>query len=294
MKPEDVVIIGAGPAGASLAIQLRRYGIDPLLLEKKRVGGLLVNANLVENYPGFPQGIPGKELVALLERHIEVAGVKPILEKVVSLDHDGNYFILDTENRTIFSIIAAIASGTRPGTPDLQIPELVTNRVFCEIYPILESEGKKIAIVGAGDAAFDYALNLAKRNKVFLLNRSTILRCLPLLYERAIEHLGITYMQGIRVSHIHPSEDGMILECITSRGSRELSVDYLVFAIGREPNMGFLSEGLGDRLTGLKEKGLLYLIGDVKNGSYRQVAIAVGDGIKAAMKIQKRLLERRE
>jgi len=82
---KDVVIIGAGPAGISAAIQLKRYGIEPTLLEKEEIGGLLKNANLVENYPGFPNGVPGPELVKLFKKQLENAQIKVHFEKVLKL-----------------------------------------------------------------------------------------------------------------------------------------------------------------------------------------------------------------
>jgi thioredoxin reductase (NADPH) len=76
MEPEEVAIVGAGPAGMTAAIQLKRYGIPFVLLEKERIGGLLWNANLVENYPGFPAGVSGPKLVGLIEKQMERVGVE--------------------------------------------------------------------------------------------------------------------------------------------------------------------------------------------------------------------------
>ncbi len=292
MKAEDAVIIGAGPAGIAAAIQLKRYGLDPLILERERVGGLLVNANLVENYPGFPDGITGREMVALLERHLQKTKVRILFENVYELSHDGECFIVKTQERMLCSKAVIIASGTQHRAPELQIPDGTEGRIFFEVFPLLEEQGKKIAIVGAGDAAFDFALNLAGRNEVFVLNRSERVRCLPILRERAEENKDVHYLESTFIREISPASSGLTLKCRTLTGDFALSVDYLLFAIGREPSLEFLTVELRKRLGEFREKGILYLVGDVKNGHYRQTAIAAGDGIRAAMEFYDRLREK--
>ena len=91
MNVEHVTIIGAGPAGIATALQLKRYGITPIILEKNTIGGLLRNAHLVENYPGFPKGISGVNLVRLFRKHLERAAITIFPEEVINLDiEDGN------------------------------------------------------------------------------------------------------------------------------------------------------------------------------------------------------------
>ncbi|MBU1708243.1 FAD-dependent oxidoreductase, partial [bacterium] len=111
---KNVVVIGAGPAGIATAIQLRRHGIEPVLFEQNSVGGLLRNANLVENYPGFPEGIAGPALVALFQQQLENAGVVVHNEKVLELEFREEAFFINTEHRTAQFPIAVIASGTIP------------------------------------------------------------------------------------------------------------------------------------------------------------------------------------
>src|SRR3990172_4711953 len=96
MKPDEVLIIGAGPAGIAAAIQLKRYGIPFVLLEKERVGGLLWNANLVENYPGFPAGVSGPKLVRLIEKQMERLGVVVAEDVVEKLRRNATAFHVKT------------------------------------------------------------------------------------------------------------------------------------------------------------------------------------------------------
>lgn len=290
---EDVTIIGAGPAGIACAIQLSRQGIRPLLLEGATAGGLLRNALLVENYPGFPQGISGPELVALFLAQLKRVGVTPWPEKVLSLDYAGDHFILRTDRATTASRIVVVASGTRPIAFD---PDRITADaaalIHYEIHSLASETGKSIVIVGAGDAACDYALNLARKNTVTILNRGTDWKCLPLLKERVARSEGIKYILQARVIKVHTGAGQGLLLQIDQAGTRqEVPADRLVFAIGREREVGFLSPSVQEMTSHLEREGLLYFIGDVKNGIFRQTALAVGDGVKAALLINKKLRE---
>ena len=291
----EVAIIGAGPSGLTMAIQLKRYGINPVVYECRQPGGLLWNANLVENYPGFPGGIRGPELVRLMVEQARETGVEITYEEVTSLDYKGNVFSLRSGQKRYQYEMVVIASGTKPiRTPLKDVADETRKYIFHEVYPLLNSKWKKIVIVGAGDAAFDYALNLAWQNEVTILNRGSERSCLPLLHERVQDHPNITYLQNIGVSKVE-LDDGLNqlqLTCTSPAGMRKLMADYLIFAIGREPRLDFLSENLIQSQEELIQSGRLYLVGDVKNAIYRQTAIAVGDGILAAMKLYKVKMDR--
>ncbi|MBN2550889.1 MAG: NAD(P)/FAD-dependent oxidoreductase [Anaerolineales bacterium] len=293
MPVEPVAIIGAGPAGLAAAIQLRRYGLAPLVFERAEVGGLLWNANLVENYPGFPGGIPGPELVRRMVEQARQHGVQVIRVEVKQLTYSGDRFTLLTEEQAVSCRVAVIASGTRPRQFEgLGIPADLQDRVLYEVAPLLDAVGKRIAIVGAGDAAFDYALNLARNNTVCILNRGERVKCLPLLWERASAAERITYHPNWRVAAVeqHP-EAGLRLACETPQGRAWLPADYLIGALGRLPQVDFFSPEFLEAAPQLQQQGLLYWIGDVRNGLYRQTAIAVGDGLRAAMQIHQHTKE---
>ena len=114
MKNETVVIIGAGPSGIATAIQLKRYNISQLLLEKGEIGGMLKNANLVENYPGFPGGIKGEELVQLFKNQVDAAQVNVLYENVQKVVYENQKFTLFTEQRSYRCRILVVATGTNP------------------------------------------------------------------------------------------------------------------------------------------------------------------------------------
>jgi thioredoxin reductase (NADPH) len=282
MKPEKVVIIGAGPAGMTAAIQLKRYGIPFVLLEKERVGGLLWNASLVENYPGFPAGVSGPKLISLIENQMARIGIKVTFEEVVrvTINPYKNNYQIKTQKTTHTTSQLIIATGTQPVHIPLNIPKNCQPKVFSDVWPLLEIQEAQIIIVGAGDAAFDYALNLVKRrNFVTILNRGGDVKCLGLLWERAKAESIIEYLPKTSVQAVELDETGNRLRVRTEAGE-SMKADYLLFAIGRVPQIDFLS----DELINKSAEGL-YFIGDVKNGLYRQAAIAAGDGLRAAMDI---------
>jgi thioredoxin reductase len=278
----EVVIIGAGPAGITAAIQLKRYGIPFVLLEKERVGGLLWNANLVENYPGFPAGVSGPKLIGLLEKQLERIGVEVSYDYVLRVAKNINKpkFQIQTQKTTFSTSQLIIAAGTRPVPIPLDIPENCQRKVFSEVRPLLEMHDMRIVVVGAGDAAFDYALNLVKkRNFVTIINRGGDVKCLGLLWERAIAEAAIEYRANTPVKAVELDEARGKLKVRTEAGA-SITADFLLFAIGRVPQTEFLSAEHMNRHT----EGL-YFVGDVKNGLYRQAAIAAGDGLRAAMDI---------
>ena len=293
MKTTEVVIVGAGPAGLAAAIQLLRYRITPLIFEAVRLGGLLHNANLVENYPGFPRGIRGPELVELFIEQAECTDVQVTHEEVLELSYDEKVFQALTPVDIYQSRVAVIASGTQPRLlTDIEIPDDLQDRVYYEVYPLLDIENKHVVIIGAGDAAFDYALNLSSENDVVILNRGQEHSCLPLLWERAVQSKRISYRTQVVVRRLTEQPGGsMALECLTPHGLELIPADYLIGAIGREPRLGFITPALLAQSQELSEQGIFHIIGDVKNGSYRQTAIAVGEGILAAMKIHRYLKE---
>lgn len=288
----EVAIIGAGPAGMATALQLKRSGIEPLLLERERVGGLLLNANLVENYLGFPQGVPSEELVQLFAEQLKALDVEVHVEEVLRLDHDGQVFIIHTSKRRLSSKVVVLASGTKSKEfTDCTIPQGAKERILYEAYPLRKAQNKRIVIVGAGDAAFDYALNLAKRNEVIILNRGELVSCLPLLWERAKTTPRIVCQASTVITGIAESAKGLLLDLAAPGQRWSLQADYVILAIGRIPQLDFLSEGLRKRVKQLQAEGSLYLVGDVRRGIYRQTAIAAGDGIEAAMRIYRRRKE---
>ncbi len=285
MNSHSVVIIGAGPAGLAAAMQLSRQGYEPLVLERERVGGLLWNANLLENYPGFPTGISGPELVKLFQRQAERLGVKVVHETAVSTTYQDGMFQVRTTGRELTAPYLVAATGTTPHQlTSLDLGSGVEDRLYYEVFPLLGKKDLRILIIGAGDAAFDYALNLAQQNQVVILNRGSDIKALPLLVNRAADHPRISYYPNQPLSSVELAKDGALqLQAGRDGERRSYRADYLLAAVGREPETGFADPSIMKNRGKLLKENRLFMIGDLVNGSHRQTAIAVGDGVRAAM-----------
>jgi thioredoxin reductase len=278
-KSTGVIIIGAGPAGIACAIQLKRYNIDYIVLEKDEIGGLLKNANLVENYLGFPNGISGAKLVQLISKQSQINELNIKYECVEAINYENRIFNIKTKITKYFSKYLVIASGTKPNNLDTPvIPNDIKDKVFFEIYKLGQIKNKNIAIIGAGDCAFDYALQLCTHNNVVILNRGKRVKTLPVLQEKVHLAKNIRYLENTLVNQLQKENNNIGIICKPIGNS--ISIDYLLIAIGREPNLDFISKDL------LKNPNV-FQIGDVKNGQFRQTSIAVGDGTFTAMNINK-------
>jgi len=290
---DDVIIVGAGPGGLSAALQSLRHGLVVRVFERARPGGLLWNANRVENYPGFPNGIPGPDLVRVFLAQAAAGGVDITHEEVLSLTWESGLFHATTPAAVYQARAVVIASGTRQRLlTGFQVPEALRERIVYEVAGFQGLSGNRFLIIGSGDAAFDYALNLGKQNSVIILNRGEQVKCLPLLWDQAQACENIDYHPDtvIRKLEVRP-EGGMVVECSSPHGPLVLQADYLVGAIGRDPSLAFVSAELPGQSSELENRGILHFVGDVKNGSFRQTAIAVGDGIRAGMCIAHALKE---
>lgn len=302
----DVVVVGAGPAGVSASIQLKRSGTEPLLLEKDRVGGLLLNANFVENYPGFPDGISGEKLAEIFSRHLKKLGVVVRKETVKRIDRDSNIFHLMADSDMISARCVILATGTLPKKLGIHgETDIAGRRLFYEIKNLPVRDGRFI-IVGGGDIAFDYALNLSKTaEKIDMVLRGEKAKCIPVLKKEVEkkENIKIHY-RTIPVSV--KKENDAVLECNTDGGPKNFVSDYVLVATGRIPNTEILEGELKDEpaadgttdtggiIDELKEHPVpgLFLAGDVKNGDFRQTGISAGNGLMSAMKAVKFLKEK--
>ncbi len=286
---KTVAIIGAGPAGMAAALQLRRFGIKILLFEQKESKSLLKNAWCVENHLGCYPGKTGIKLLCDFHKHLARNKVKTIRSKVELLDYNGKtqLFRIKAAKKTYISDYAVVASGTKPKLLLQNPPAAISNHLFYEVFPLLKKRNKTILIIGAGDAAFDNALNLAKHNRVIILNRSKYIDSLPLLVNKAMKNPNISYFEEHEIYGIVPTTaDKKISVMFTKRRKKVyIEADYLLVAIGRLPQKDFYTGKLWTAEKRLIKEGRLFLVGDAKNDLYRQVAIAIGDGIRVAMHI---------
>ena len=256
MSTENVVIVGAGPAGLAAAKQLKLYGIDPLVYECDQPGGLLLNACSVINYPGVPEGISGRELI---KRFILPSRLIPA--EVSEVSRTDYLYEIHTADSKVSALCVIVASGTFP--VKISIPGLADNLVHYDVKNITGFSGKSVAIIGGGDAALDYAMSLSSRCTVNVYARGDFSKVVPHLLKKVLLLPAVTlYPESLPQSYF--------------------SEDIIVVAAGRTPRVDFISTNL---LSSPPADGSFHLCGDCNNGIYRQTAIAVGNGVEAAMKV---------
>ncbi len=253
----DSIIIGGGPAGIAAAIQLKRMGYTVLLLEKRMLGGLLNNAELVENYPGFPKGVGGKKLVGRMVGHLKAQNIKWAHDEVRAIKKKKYGYSVHTRTAAYTARAVIVATGTVPKKTAINgsIPK---QDIFYEVVDLPPIKNRMVSIIGSGDVAFDYALTCAKHARVEIYARHKV-RALPLLKKRAGAHPHITMCAKNRIP----------------KG------DYLLVAIGRKANRQLIRSQPAHKL----ERNGLFLAGDARRPRFRHTGIAVGDGICAALKV---------
>lgn len=277
-----VTVIGAGPAGIAASQQCIREGIDDVLLvEKERIGGLIRQANRIENFPGFV-GEDGREMVEDLEK---IVSDYEIDVEYGCVDHvkqiDGG-FRLKTGGRSIKTDYSVLATGTKPRSLGFQ-GEMHHPRWR-------DHTEEKVVVVGGGDAAYDYSLRInSLGGEVTILRRSEP-KALPVLVKEAREK-GIEEVEA-ELTEVEESENGLHL----FYEDEVLRADQVITAVGRDPNLPGLTFSLTPEdvkfPTGETDLDRLYVVGSTVLGTYRQTSLCWGMGIAAGMRIGKKLRKR--
>jgi thioredoxin reductase len=288
MTRTTVIIVGCGPAGIACAIQLKRMGLEPVVVEKNRPGGMLFNASLVENYPGFPGGISGENLAALLTEQARNFGLDLRKDEIRLAEYHNGLFQLSGLEDTYACSRLVLATGTVAVFPKLYPGELIRKGlIHTDMTKLRSVTGKDIGIIGAGDAAFDYAVSLAQSgNSVSIYNRGNRVKALKALREKAAGMNGIHYYSHHELYGVSEAPDNRLCAFFgDDPPGRKAIMDYLIFATGRAAALDFLDQELKEKAGDLAREGRLFVIGDAANGRFRQVSVAVGDGVRAAMEI---------
>ncbi len=299
-QENEVTILGAGPAGITAALYLKRAGFNPVLLEASEPGGLLRHAYLVENYPGFPQGITGMHLAQLFVKQLHSQGLSITKGTVNQVQQKKKVFQIKTDQGRYYSHALIIATGTHPTKIKLKgSTSIEGTRLFYDPFSI-PSQGKntkkRILVIGAGDIAFDYTMTLVQNgHEVIILSRSEP-TCLPLLQERVLKKGAMIHTQCLP-QEIAKDHNTILVKCHQKNQQKEFVTDFILIACGRDPNTSFLSPILNkylDTISDIPQTALqgLYFAGDIVRGTYRQTGVAVGDGIRAAMMAERYLNKR--
>ncbi|MGB9857380.1 MAG: thioredoxin-disulfide reductase [Dictyoglomaceae bacterium] len=305
IEPEqDVIIIGGGPAGLTAGIYAGRSRLRTLLIEESLLGGLAALTAVIENYPGFPEGITGEELSRRLEEQARKFGTKILEASVLELRLNGNWKIVETTKGTFKAPAVIICTGTKPkklGVPGEK--EFLGKGVsYCAVCDGAFFTGKKVAVVGGGDSAVEEALYLARlAEEVIIIHRRDTLRAEKITQEKAFANPKIKFLWSHIVKAIEGEKkvERLILEDLKTKEEKVLPIDGVFIYIGLSPQTelyvsllkldsnGFIitDENMHTSVPGI------FAAGDIRAKSLRQIVTALADGAIAASEAGKYLEE---
>ena len=299
-KVWDVVIVGAGPAGLSAGIYARRAGLAPVLLERGLPGGQLVETDAVENYPGFPEPIPGPELMDRMRRQAERLGAEIVMAEAKALSREGGLWRVEATGKAYLGRTVILAMGARHRELTAKGAKELTGRgvSYCATCDGDFFAGQDIAVIGGGNSAVEEAIFLTKfAKRVYVIHRRDALRAEKIVQERAFANPKIEFVWNhvpVRING-DGAVTGIEIENVKSGERRQLPVDGVFIYVGMEGNTGFLRG-----LVALDERGFvqagedtvtscpgLFAAGDVRQKLLRQVVTATADGAVAAVQAGK-------
>lgn len=300
------VIIGGGPAGLTAGIYLMRAGIDTVLFERMLPGGTPTNTERIENYPGFPEGISGKELMDRFVAHAKATGLLiKEFSMVEGLEKTDKRFLVRTTDNLYEAEGVIVATGTEPARLGIPGEERFTGRgvSYCATCDGAFFKGLDVAVIGGGDAAIEEGLSLANlARKVYIIHRRETLRAQKVLQDRAFKNDKIEFLLNKRPIEISGKDEveSIVIEDVRDGKISNLKVNGIFVYVGSRPDTAFLGtlvdrDEVGFVLTdeNLLTKTMgLYIAGDVRKKLLRQISTAVGDGAIAAVNLERHLLER--
>ena len=295
----QIIIIGSGPAGFTAAIYAARAGLKPLLFASSvAVGGELMNTTDVENFPGFPEGIQGPELMQKMQEQAERFGTEIVYDDITDVDFSGEIKRVtagDGSEHEAHTVIYATGSAYRKlGLPDED--RLSGHGVsWCATCDGFFFREKTIAVVGGGDSAMEEATFLTRfADKVYVIHRRNELKASKIMQQRAFDNPKIEFIWDSGISAIHGDTEvtGVTLQSTVDGTERELPLDGLFIAIGNDPRthlvhgkLDLTSEGtiaVDGRSSRTSAAGV-FAAGDVIDPTYRQAITAAGSGTIAAL-----------
>jgi thioredoxin reductase (NADPH) len=302
----NVVIVGSGCAGHTAALYAARANLKPLVIEGHEPGGQLSLTTLVENFPGFPEGIQGPELIENMRRQASRFGAEYKLGHVSSADLGKAPFTLNVGKQTVQTRTLIIASGASArwlGLPNEQalIGHGVSSCATCDGFFF---SGKEIAVVGGGDSAMEEAIFLTRfATQVTLIHRSSQFRASKIMLDRAQQHQKIKFLTDTVVEDVldlsQKEVTSLKLRNLKTQKSWDFPTSAMFLGIGHIPNAKIFEGQLDMDQDGyLKTKDHVftrvagvYACGDVQDRRYRQAITAAGSGCMAALEAEKYLEE---
>jgi len=303
----NVVIIGSGPAGYTAAIYAGRASLNPLVFEGFQIGGIpggqLMTTTEVENFPGFPEGIMGPQLMIHMKDQAVNCGAELVMEDVVAVDFSDQPFTITSSSQSVQAHSVIIATGATAKRLNLPSEAQYWNRgisacAVCDgAAPIFR--GAELAVVGGGDTAVEEALFLTKYgSKVHLLVRSDHLRASKVMQQRVLNHPKISVHWHSLAIDVYGEGivQGVKMRDTLTNEERNLAVGGIFYAIGHTPNTELFAGQIELDATGyIMTKGKstatniegVYACGDVQDHEYRQAVTAAGTGCMAALEVER-------
>ncbi|HEY3312620.1 MAG TPA: FAD-dependent oxidoreductase, partial [Anaerolineales bacterium] len=304
----DAIIIGGGPTGLSAAIYLTREGLETLVIEKAGLGGQAGITQVIDNYPGFDEGISGAEFASRLTRQAQRFGAEILqAQNVASIDQDGQYLCVRTADGSEYGakavLLASGASYRRLGIPGEN--ELVgTNVHFCATCDGAFYKGKKLLVVGGGNSGFEEGLFLTKfASQVDIVEFLPQVKASKILQEKVAEkgNMSVTINHAIKELRVKNNKlDTVLVEDRQTGAQKEWRYDGVFVFVGLTPNSELVKGKVNIDQWGsvITDKSLmtsipgLFAAGDVRAGSTKQAASAAGEGATAALMIRQYLAEK--
>jgi thioredoxin reductase (NADPH) len=296
----DVVIIGSGPAGFVAALYASRANLSTLLLTGNQIGGQVALTWEVDNFPGFPEGLTGPELVERLQKHAERFGAEVEMDEVTAVDLSERPFSVTTYGGTYKARTVILATGAAPrrlGVPG-EAAFIGRGVSYCATCDGWFFRGKNVAVVGGGDSALEEALFLTKyADKVTIIHRRDELRAGPALQRRARENEKIDYIWDTVVERIHGDDgvEALSLRNVQTGETSDFPVDGVFIFIGHIPNTQLYRHQLemddhGYLKTNMRMQTSVegvWAAGEVGDPHFRQVITSAGMGAAAAIEAQR-------
>ncbi len=298
---EELVILGSGPAGYTAAIYAARAGFQPLVIAGALdAGGALMTTTEVENFPGFPEGIQGPDLMENMKKQAERFGAQLIFDDATEVDLSGEYPLIRLYNSVVAAKALIIATGSQYRHLGIPSEEKLSGRgvSYCATCDGFFFRNKPIAVIGGGDSAMEEALFLSRfASKVTVVHRRDELRASKVMVERAMANDKIEFVWDSVVSEVLGEETvtGLQLENLKTGDLSVLPVDGVFVAIGHTPRSKLFEGQIGlddkgyirvDEPSTRTSKTGVFACGDVVDHTYRQAISAAGSGCKAALDAQ--------